>query len=70
MVNEIIERAALKVRVKMMDSFGYEMSKEESITLVRTTIEAMREPTEEMIERAIDIKGDHGWRSMIDEARK
>ena len=50
-MSEIVERAALKVRVKMLDSFGYEMSKEESITLVRTTIEAIR-----------DLPGDPGPR--------
>jgi hypothetical protein len=42
-MTEIVERAALRVRVKMMDAFGYEMSKDESITLVRAAIEAMRE---------------------------
>jgi hypothetical protein len=49
-VTEMIERAALKVRVTMLDRFGYEMGKEESIVLVRAVLEAMREPTAEMLE--------------------
>ena len=73
-MSEMIDLAALKVRVKMMDSFGYEMSKEESIALVRTTIEAMRVPTDGMLDyRDAGVKRSDAllvWQHQIDEALK
>jgi hypothetical protein len=40
------------------------------VEVASAAIEAMREPTEAMVERAVSIKNDYGWRSMIDEALK
>jgi hypothetical protein len=75
-MTEMIERAALKVRVIMLDRFGYEMGKEESVVLVRAALAAMREPTEAMIqahprstispEMSALIRSD--WGAMIDAA--
>lgn len=77
----MVEKVAKAISISMTDNRGQPAAVSSDVS--RAAIEAMREPTEEMVRRGrrVDVPGDEGnrpagftadsvWEAMIDEALK